>query len=175
MRIQTTLPLSFHFSVSLFFLLFVHALFPSWKLSFFAPFLVLCFYRLAFIPCLWFSLFCGLIIDLHSAQHPFGLHALNFSLTTFFVYDKRQSFFANNWSTLPVLTGIFSFTSTGLQLLLFYILKFRFSFSWEWMLSDMLFMPFCDCIYAFICFTLPFKTLSLRSKRPPAFRMKRPK
>lgn len=143
-------------------------------LTLFAPFIIMCYYRQTYIACLWISMLCGLIQDLLSSHEYFGIHTLNYSLTTWIIYNKKCHFFEDSISTTPFLTIAFSTTSTCLQLILFYIFGHAFPFSLKWLLSDGILMPLLDSLYALICFTLPSIWLKQKRKKPQAFTLKRP-
>lgn len=143
------------FFITLSLTLFAPILFPGLHLLYFAPFVCCCYYYRSYAASLWISLLCGLIIDLLSAPLRFGLHALNFTLTTAFLYSKKQHFFQDQLSTLPILTFFFSLISTLIQLILLYIFETSLTLSWKWVFTDLLWMPCTDGIYAFICFSLP--------------------
>lgn len=150
-----TLNLTFFFILSFLLSLFGPVLFPSFKLFYFAPFLCTCFYHKSYSSTLWISLCCGLILDLLSAPLRFGLYALNYTLTSGLLYSKKQHFFEDELSTLPILTFLFSVLSTLIQVGLLYIFDASLRLSWNWVSTDLLIMPSLDGVYAFICFNLP--------------------
>ena len=130
---------------------------PSWRLFFFAPFLIILYYQKPLTTCLWGAMLCGLVLDLLSTRTHFGLYALNYALTTLVLYPQQRHFFGDNLSTLPLMTYFFSFLSTLLQSLLMYTFGSPFLISWHWIFADLFLMPLCDSAYAFICFILPWK------------------
>ena len=164
--------LSFFLTLLLF--LSLSVLFPKLRLSFFAPFIVACYYHKYYVSCLWISIFCGLCIDFISFQSLFGIYSLNYCFTTYFVYQKKKYFFENNITNIPVLTGIFSLTSSCLQAIFLYILGFHFSLSFAWVFTELICMTVFDSAYAFLFFTLPFILLKMQTKKTKTFTLKRP-
>ena len=130
-------------------------LLPSTYLAYFAPFIVLSFYRCPFNRSLWWALFCGLFIDLFSSQTPLGTYAFNYCLTAFLLYRYKDHFFQDALSTLPVMTLFFTCCSNLIQGFLLYALGLPFHFSWEWVNSDLFFVPLLTALYAIIAFKLP--------------------
>jgi rod shape-determining protein MreD len=141
------------------------ALFPGWRLMFFAPFLVILYYQKSFITCLWISLACGLLLDLLSSHERIGLNAADYCLTTFILYKQRRHFFADSLSTLPLMTLFFSFISTLLQLCLIYVFQNKVNISWQWAFTDLVAFPVLDATYAFVIFILPFLFFGKRPRR----------
>ena len=81
-----------------FFLALIAAiLFPAiiqWiPLTFFAPFLVIAYYKCGYVKCLWLSLLCGLIIDLLSSHTTTAIHSINYCITTAILYNRTKFFF----------------------------------------------------------------------------------
>lgn len=152
------------FILTLLFTLFLPALFPSCRLLFFAPFLVVMYYQKSLSLCLYFSFLCGIILDLLSTSF-IGLHALNFCLVTIFLYSRQRNFFSDNLSTLPLMTFFFSLLSTLLDALLIHTFESTFPFSLKWVFADVFIMPALDASYAFVCFILPFYAFGKRRRR----------
>ena len=163
-----------YFCLATFLVFFGDALYPGIKLAYYAPLIVTCYYRLPFILCLWVSISCGLVLDILSSNHMFGMHALNYCISTLLIYGRKQNFYEDSISTIPVLTAFFSATSTLLQLGLLYTLGSNFAITLEWIVTDVILMTLLDSIYAFSCFTLPFILLNMRPKRSRSFNLKRP-
>jgi rod shape-determining protein MreD len=128
---------------------------PYFRLSFFAPFLVIACYKKPLIACLWFSLLCGLILDLLSSHTRIGIHALTFCITISLLYPQKRNFFADSLSTLPIMTFLFASLSSFIMALLLYSLEMNSMLSWNWILTDLIIMPAADGLYAFCCFILP--------------------
>jgi cell shape-determining protein MreD len=136
--------------------LFVPVVFPTLKLVFLAPFLIVLLYKKPLITCLWGSLICGLILDILSPHTRLGLYSMNFTLTTGILYAQRRHFFADKASTLPIMTFFFSVISTVIQGVLLNTFEGPFQISWGWLFSDLIVMPLMDASYAFLIFILPY-------------------
>ncbi|MBA3723058.1 MAG: rod shape-determining protein MreD [Parachlamydiaceae bacterium] len=145
------------------------ALFPTLNLLFFAPFIILSFYNTNKINVLWLALLCGLIVDLLSTHTRIGFYALNYCLTAWILYPQKVHFFEDSFSTLPIMTFLFSITSTFIQVFLFYILGQGILFSWELIQNDFIWLPIIDAIYAALAFTIPYLFYPKTSKRAPKY------
>lgn len=157
--------LSFVVLITLFALFCFPVLFPNWRLTAFAPLLVILYYQKSYLTCLWCSILCGALIDLLSAHTQFGLNAVNYGLTTFLLYDQRRNFFADSISTLPIMTFFFASISTFFQFALIYTFERENVFSWNWILTDLIYMPAIDSAFATCCFILPSLFFGKRQRR----------
>jgi rod shape-determining protein MreD len=153
------------FATCAFFLLLSPSVWPSLKLFFWAPFLIILIYQKPFFSCLWGAFGCGLLLDLLSARTLFGMHACNYVLTTALLYERRQNFFGDSTSTLPLMVFFFSLLSTILGALFLYIVEKGFTLSWRWVFIDLVGMPLLDATYAFVVFILPFMLLGRRPRK----------
>lgn len=144
------------FTLSVLAFILFPAFWPTVKLYYFVPFIIIAYYQLSYTGCLWASIGCGTIVDSLSVHAFFGLHAFVYCLTTFFLYPLRTQFFADRPSTLPLMTAIFSLLATLIFMLSAIILEGKQLFSWHLLFTDLLLMPACDGLYAFIYFVLPF-------------------
>ncbi|MEI8365261.1 MAG: rod shape-determining protein MreD [Parachlamydiaceae bacterium] len=133
----------------------IPALYPSLRLLFFSPFLVIAIYQKPLSTCLWYAFICGLILDLLSSSPRLGIHALNFCLTLAILYPQQRNFFADNLSTLPLMTFFFSTLSTAILATLMYTIEMHNIFSVRWAYTDLMLMSAADAAYAFIAFILP--------------------
>lgn len=140
-------------------------LFTTVPLMFFAPFLVILYYKKPLVTCLWWSLLCGLIVDLLSIQDRLGIHAMNYCIITWFLYRQRRNFFADSASTLPIMTFFFSVFSTLVEVILIDIFGTRMHLTWEWAMTDLLILPLFDAGFAFCYFILPFILLGKRPRK----------
>jgi rod shape-determining protein MreD len=140
-------------------------LFSSFHLLFFAPFLVLSFYRSPLPYCLWWALICGFIIDLLSSHMRLGAYAFNYCLTTLCLYRYQLYFFEDRFSTLPVMTFFFSLLSALIHVFFAYLTGLSFILSWSWLANDLFWMPLQNALYAIVAFTLPFELLANRRRR----------
>lgn len=136
-----------------------HALAPGWHLNFLIPALILTYYRQKLLWSLWASVAVGLILDLLAAEIQFGLHTINYCITTWILYRQKRNFFEDSLSTIPVMTFLFAVISTAIQLVLLQAFGNGIPLSWRWVACDMIVMPACDALYAFVFFTLPFFAL----------------
>lgn len=143
------------FLTTLCFAVFLPTLIPSARLTFFVPFLIITYYQRPFLSALWIAVLCGTIMDLLSSTPRLGIYALNYTLTTFLIYNQRRHFFADSLSTLPIMVFLFCFLSTGMQVLEMYIFDQQMSLSWGWALTDLLIMPSLDALFGFVWFVLP--------------------
>ena len=138
----------------LFFTLFSQILEPSFRLTFFAPFLIIIFYQTSFLSSLYFALLAGLIIDIFSSPLRFGVYALNYTITTAFLYGQTKNYFADSLMTLPIMTFLFAVVSTILQICLLIVFSKVPNISIAWFFSDLLVMPAVDAVFAFCWFIL---------------------
>ena len=143
------------FLLSAFLALSVPVLLPSFRILFFAPYLIIICYQKPYISCLWSALLCGIIIDLFSSPSRFGLQALNYCLTTGILWKQKRHFFADRLSTLPVMTYLFGLLSTCIQAIFTPTFTVETSLSWTWIASDLICMPMLDAAYGFTLFILP--------------------
>lgn len=147
--------LSLALSVLLF--LLIPPLFPSIRLCIFAPFLILAYYKTSFKTCLVFSMGCGLFKDLYCSETRFGFYALLYTLTTLFLWKRRQNFFEDQTSTLPLMTFFFSVASSTLELLFQPLAARQIEVTFPLLLTDLLFLPLCDAFYAWLLFAVFLK------------------
>ncbi len=137
------------------FFFIVPPLFPSWKVFHFVPWLALVITYSTFLRSLWSAFVTGLLLDLLSAT-TFGMHTLNFSIVTAYLFTKRRYFIKENPYNLSLFTTIYSFTLTLLYTLLFFIFDRRWLVSGKWIVTDLLLFSLFDGMYAYFGFTLPF-------------------
>ncbi|WP_068468408.1 rod shape-determining protein MreD [Candidatus Protochlamydia phocaeensis] len=139
-------------------------LFPSLRLTFFAPFLIISFYRQHKINCLWLAILCGFVLDLFSTQTRIGFYALTYCLTVELLYSSKRHFFEDSLSTIPLMTFFFAILATLLQTVLLYIFGQGLILSWQWAKNDLFWMPLQDALFAGLAFSFP--SLLLPSYRP---------
>lgn len=152
-------PSKLTFSLALFFTIFAPLWFPKLHLFYFAPYLILTFYRTTRYKALWSAFGCGLLIDLFSSNPFFGLTAVNYCVVTFIIHGQVRNFFEDKFSTLPLMTALFSVFSTLLSMILLFFLGNSVELSWEWCATDLLLMPLADALYGFLFFSLLFQLL----------------
>lgn len=137
-------------------LLFLMPIFhPSFRVLFLLPCLVVLCYQRPFIFCLWASFLCGILLDILSSERFMGLYVTSYCGAVALLYPQKRHFFADNVSTLPILTFICSIFVSCIQLLLIYIFQKSVLLNWAWFTTNMLFMPVFDAIFAFVIFLLP--------------------
>ena len=129
--------------------------FPWCRLTFFAPFLVLACYRLPLHHLLWWALACGTTLDLIASSHRLGILAATFCLSAFLIFRLKKHFFEDNFSTIPIMTAIFSLTSTLIHAVLTKVFDQSIRFSFGWVITDMILLPAFDVAYATLFFALP--------------------
>ena len=98
-------------------------------------------------------------MDLFS-NDPMGIHALNYSLISFFLFRYRSYFLYDEPHHLGVFTFLISFTATLIQAFLLFLFDTRVPFTGEWVLGDLLGMPLADAVYSMLCFGSFLKGLS---------------
>jgi rod shape-determining protein MreD len=157
--------ISLWFLYSLVLFLFLPVLFPSWRFFYFAPLIVFSYYKRPLIFCLWLSLFCGLIVDLFASHTRMGFYALDYCLTTWILHSQAKHFFEDSFSTLPLMTFLFSFVSTLIQASLLYAFGQGFSLSWAWITGDLFWMPLSDALFATFAFRIPLSLLPKSQSR----------
>lgn len=165
MELTRTLTISLAFLLSFLSAWLFPVFFPSFPLTYFAPFLIIVYYKYSLSKSLWLSLLCGLSIDLFSSYPRLGISAINYCLTSAFLYHQKRHFFEDRLSTLPIMTCLFSFFSTFLQAIILSIFDNSINFSLYWIFTDLLIMPIIDSFYAFMLFTLPGIFMPKPSKR----------
>lgn len=160
--------------LALFPTLYGGALFPLLRLYFAAPLVVWLYYRLNQMGALWVSLAVGALLDLLSSGHGFGTYALVYCVTTLFVYRAKPRFYQWGWTTLPILTWLFSIVATLLQAVLFTLAGSGGLLTPMWAATDLLLFPLADAVWAFVAFTLPLRLLQLRRRVDRPVRLARP-
>lgn len=153
--------------------MFLPLFLPFWHIPYFTPFLVFCFYRCTLVSCLWWSLICGFIIDLFSAETRLGTYAMNYCLTTFYIYHYKLRFFEDRFSTLPTLAFGFTCLSTLIQIAIFYVISKPFALSLAWGVNDLLVIPLQVACYTILTFNLPFSIFIYLKRHYLLFRLNR--
>jgi rod shape-determining protein MreD len=120
----------------------------------FAPFLSIAILRSSFTKALYLSAFTGGLLDLLS-NDPMGLHALNYCLVTAFTFRVRKHLSYEQPLHLSLFTGLLSFLSTLLQLVLLFLFDKKIPFKGGFVLIDLFAMPILDILYAFVWFAAP--------------------
>lgn len=121
-------------------LFFFTSVFPSLRLFYFAPFLVIVLQRYSLFGCLVWGAICGLMLDLLGSVLPFGMQSLLTTICVAIGFRFRKWFFEENIFSHALYTILLSalmciFEPTGLPL-------------------SLLMAPI-DGLYAFLIFTCP--------------------
>jgi len=132
-------------------------LLPHVHLLFFLPYLVCACYRLSRFQVAWRAMWCGLLLDLLSSSGRFGLDTWALTFTAFLCYGLKRSFFEDKFSTLPLMTFLFSLCFSLITALLHTALASDLILSWRWVFTDLFEMAVCDALYAAVLFSLPFQ------------------
>jgi rod shape-determining protein MreD len=127
---------------------------PRLPLIPFAPFLALIALQTDLKKTLLLSFLAGVFIDLFS-DDPIGLHALNYILTSAFLYRIRTLFSHERPFHLSFFSSIVSLVSTTFQLLLLFLFDRRVPFNGKWIFADLVGAPILDGVYAFVWFAAP--------------------
>src|ERR1700738_3624225 len=107
-----------HRSISVVFLMALAAaftfpiLFPFLHMTYFGPCCILFIYQKPLTRCLWDVFACGLILDALSDHSHLGLHAAAYCIAAAILYPQRRHFFADAWTTLPLMTALFAVVVT---------------------------------------------------------------
>lgn len=153
------------FGVCLSLSILVPSVSPKLRILFFAPFLILAIYQHSLTVCLWLAFFCGVILDLLSSSSRLGIEAIAFCLSILILHSQRRNFFADSFSTLPMMTFLFSLLSTAIGAVLLYAIEMHNIISFRWMLTDLLIMPTIDALYAFFLFIFPAMLFGKRIRK----------
>ncbi|MBN2479298.1 MAG: hypothetical protein JXA94_03640 [Parachlamydiales bacterium] len=143
----------FSFMIACMTAIFISAISKSLTLIYFAPFIILFFYRSSLIFSLWVSLLAGFFIDLFSSSH-FGIYSLNYTICSVFLYNERR-FFKETQINLILFTYVYSLIFSIINPILFFIFDKKIILSIKWVATDILFMPLIDGLYAYLFFALP--------------------
>jgi rod shape-determining protein MreD len=150
---------------------------PDYRLAYFVPLLIVSFYYFSKTPCLWISLGIGLCFDLISSQYHFGIYGLTFTVTSWFLYDKKPIFIEESIFSLSLMTFLYASLSRVLLLLTLNFFDEGFEFSWNWFSQDIIMLSFYDALYALFWFMIPMRYIQnrLQKRFQPGYRKKRPK
>jgi cell shape-determining protein MreD len=134
------------------------AVFPSISFFPFAPWIALVILKMKrstelWKP-LWLTALAGLFTDLFS-DHPLGLHAITFCLTSAALFPWRTHFLYERPLHFALFTALASFVCTPLQLFFLFLFDRRVPFAGKWALGDGLVMPLADGLLAALWFAAP--------------------
>lgn len=153
------IPLILFFCMAAFFAFCLQPFFPQIKFMAFSPFLVLLITKKERITALFISLGTGLLIDCSSSSTVFGTYSLIYCLTTALLYGKIRHLCSDKAAAFSLFTFLFSLVSTSIELCFLHIFNEQTLFSFHLLITDLLFMPFLDALYAFFWFTCPIKLM----------------
>lgn len=143
------------FIIATIFALFFSALFPSFQLFFYIPFLIVCFFRSSFITSLWLGFLSGLIMDLVSSFH-LGFHALILTLISLIFYNQKK-YFKESAINIAIFTIIISIFYSFCQILMLYLFENKSILNLSVLFLDIFLMSLLDALYALIFFGYPFE------------------
>lgn len=129
--------------------------FPSLRLYFFAPPIIMALYQGSRVSGAWYALLSGFCVDCFISDNFLGMNALSYTAAALLLHGQRKNFFADSVSTLPIMTFFFSLLVGLSNAILSYVFHSGISISPSWILSDLILMPLMDACYAFIMFILP--------------------
>ncbi len=140
-------------------------LWPSLRLFYYAPVLVIAAYSRSLKTAVWCAFLAGFIIDLFNPALSFGIHSLTFCTAIFVLNYLKKHFFADSLSTLFLMTFFASALSTIISLFLFQFFLNIHLFSWFWIWTDVIVMSLLDGVYAFTLFQLPQLILGKKPRK----------
>ncbi|MDB6081107.1 MAG: mreD [Chlamydiia bacterium] len=144
------------FIVAMLLALIIPSFMATIKINFFVPPLVIAFYFVSLPTAAWLSLLFGLILDGVQLLPRFGFLGSSYLITCLILYQWRLYFFKDAFSTVPIMTYLFSFICTLVQALSAHLFDLpSFSLTIHWFVSDVLIMPLLDAAYALSVFSLP--------------------
>jgi hypothetical protein len=149
------------------------ALFPHLPISPFIPLIILLFYEEKRSTTTWSTFAIACFLDLTSSHAQFGVLTLSYCISTWILYQYKSLFFIDKWSTLPILSGLYSAISTFTFFILLNIYDVGFSFSWTWFFTDIILLSLFDSLYAFLYFTIPLRFIPHRVSQGNSFLFKR--
>jgi hypothetical protein len=153
-----------------FFLTITLPLLFNFHLLYFAPFLVICFYRTTLINSLWWAFSCGFMIDLLASETRLGFYALNYCLATIWIYRYQFHFFEDRFSTLPIMTFLISFAIALIQGALYFLIDKPFYLSLDWVQRHLLSVPLQIAFYSIIAFKFPSLLIAHLKKRASIYK-----
>ena len=164
--------LAFTFLLALLASLLQGILLPGFSLCTIATWIALVILKKPLLQTLWLTPLAGLILDLLS-DHPFGVHALAFTLTAALLYPMRRHFAADSVLHLALFSTLISAISSLLLLFLLFLFDRRVPFGGRWALVDVIVMPLFDGAFAALWFGWPLLLLAKMRKIWDLFWIKR--
>lgn len=143
------------------------------SITWFAPSLCSSIYRVSFTRFVWLSFASGLLLDLLADTGHLGLYAAAASVASYAVFRVKRQLFADEWSTLPLLTALYSLCLHGAYFILFHTLERPLPVSIQGALALVGIHATVDALYALACVGIALGVGAL--KRAPATRFERPR
>lgn len=153
------------FLIALVLTLFVPVIFPSLRLLYLAPVVIVAIYQRSVIGACWVALGCGLILDLLYAQDRFGPYTTSFVIATVLIYSQKRHFFADNLITLPIMTFLFSVAASFVQFIYVAAMERSVHLSVAWIFTDLLILPVLDSLVGFVLFIVPSFLLGYKPRK----------
>lgn len=154
------------FALALLLTLVVPSFFSKVEVSFLIPPLVMSFYFVSLKNGAWQALACGLFLDSVNLMPRLAFLGSTYLATTLILYSVRLYFFKDAFSTLGIMTYLFSVMASLIQALVALLLDFPFTLTLTWLFCDCFIMPLLDAAFAVVFFSLPhfFYTYYYRKK-----------
>ncbi|SCA64080.1 Uncharacterized protein SCG7086_BX_00020 [Chlamydiales bacterium SCGC AG-110-P3] len=150
-RKNKTSTLQTSFAAALTATLLAPAVVPDLPLHYFCPLIALAFYRTHLISCLWLALVCGLVMDLIASHHHMGIHSIAYCGSAALIYRYKRHLFEDKITTLPIMAFLFSALNTCIAATLYGAFEASFTWSWQWIICDVVLMPLLDGILTICC------------------------
>ncbi len=120
----------------------------------FAPFLTVVLLKRSLASSFILAAIAGFHVDLLSSD-PFGIHALGFFFAILFCHRLRRLFSYDILSQFAIFSSIISVTMTINHLFLLFLFDRRVPFDRLWWLTDWIFFPVLDGLFAIVWFYGP--------------------
>lgn len=135
--------------------LFFPTLCPWCRIAFYIPFVVTVCYRNTLAASLWVAILCGTILDLFLSHHHLGIYATGYAVTTTLLHRYKGLLFEEKAFALPLMTFLFSVTTTLLLAIFLKVTDDHLILSWQWAMSDVVIVPCCDALWSVLAFVIP--------------------
>lgn len=143
------------FALAVIFTLVVPIFFSKVEIAFLAIPLVMSFYFIPLKHAATAALFCGLFLDAVNLLPRLGFLGSTYLATTLLLYSAKRYFFKEAFTTLFIMTYLFSFIASCLQVVVSFLLDLPFTLTLTWLFCDCLIMPLFDAAFAMFVFSLP--------------------
>ncbi len=159
------------FFVSLLLTVCSPVLLPFVKITYFAPYLSLMALKASHTKALWHAFLIGFILDLLTANTPFGFWVINYILTLYALNFLKKLFFEDQITTLPLLSIFFAQISTLLYMFSNIFSARTLELNVKWAMIELGLLPLADGIFALIFFSLPlyyFRSSVRKTRKDPS-------